>query len=52
MADTKKKNPLEMTVKTEGRISDGKGGHLKKGDKFEAADKAAFESLKAKGLAE
>lgn len=52
MPARKKSTPLEMTAKLADTISDGKGGYLKKGDKFEAVDEAAAESLKAKGYAE
>ena len=52
MARPKKTATLEMTVKQADAISDGKGGYLKKGDKFTPVDDEAKESLKAKGLAE
>jgi hypothetical protein len=47
---TKKKTVL--TVKQDAIISDGEGGLLPKGAKFEPADERAAESLKAKGFAE
>lgn len=42
----------EYTVKQDEAISDGDGGFLKKGDKFESDDAEAVASLKAKGLIE
>jgi hypothetical protein len=41
-----------LTALKDNAISDGKGGFLVKGDKFDAVDADAAASLKAKGLAQ
>lgn len=48
---TEKKTTITLTVKEDDVIHDGHGGFLAKGEKVEAVDKEAADSLKAKGYA-
>lgn len=48
MKKTEKKKGL--TVKVDGKISDGQGGYLRKGSAFEPSKGCDVEGLKARGL--